>query len=64
MNTQKHINELTYQVIGASIEVKLLSYMKRIKAPKGILINFNCNNIFKEGQKTFVNKSFRELTNE
>ena len=134
MITQKHINELTYQVIGASIEVhktmgrgllesvyheclieelnsrnilfrkelnipviykskqlnidfscdlfvedclvvelksvqeltnvyeaQLLTYMKLLKAPKGILINFNCNNIFKEGQKTFVNEFFREL---
>ena len=134
MITQKHINELTYQVIGASTEVhktmgrgllesvyheclieelnsrnilfrkelnipviykskqlnidfrcdlfvedclvvelksvqeltnvyeaQLLTYMKLLKAPKGILINFNCNNIFKEGQKTFVNEFFREL---
>ena len=134
MITQKYINELTYQVIGASIEVhktmgrgllesvyheclleelnsrnilfrkelripviyktkqlnidfrcdlfiedclvvelksvqeltnvyeaQLLTYMKLLKAPKGILINFNCNNIFKEGQKTFVNEFFREL---
>lgn len=134
MITQKHINELTYQVIGASIEVhktmgrgllesvyheclieelnsrnilfrkelnipviykskqlnidfrcdlfiedclvvelksvqeltnvyeaQLLTYMKLLKAPKGILINFNCNNIFKEGQKTFVNEFFKEL---
>ena len=45
-------------------EAQLLTYMKLLKAPKGILINFNCNNIFKEGQKTFVNEYFRELPNE
>lgn len=42
-------------------EAQLLTYMKLLKAPKGVLINFNCNNIFKEGQKTFVNEFFREL---
>jgi hypothetical protein len=30
--------------------------MKLLKAPKGLLINFNCVNLFKEGQKTFVNE--------
>ena len=42
-------------------EAQLLTYMKLLKAPKGILINFNCTNIFKEGQKTFVNEYFRSL---
>ncbi|MCO5231910.1 MAG: GxxExxY protein [Chitinophagales bacterium] len=43
-------------------EAQLLNYMNLLKAPKGILINFNCSNIFKEGQKTFVNKYFSELS--
>lgn len=42
-------------------EAQLLTYMKLLKAPKGILINFNCFNIFKEGQKTFVNEYFKNL---
>ena len=42
-------------------EAQLLSYMKLLKSPKGIFINFNCSNIFKEGQKTFVNEYFRSL---
>lgn len=42
-------------------EAQLLTYMKLLKAPKGILINFNCFNIFKEGQKTFVNEHFKNL---
>ena len=42
-------------------EAQLLTYMKLLKAPKGILINFNCVNLFKEGQKTFVNEFFRNL---
>jgi GxxExxY protein len=42
-------------------DAQLLSYMKLLKCPKGILINFNCSNIFKDGQKTFVNEHFSSL---
>lgn len=42
-------------------EAQLLTYMKLLQCPKGILINFNCSNIFKEGQKTFVNEYFSVL---
>ncbi len=42
-------------------EVQLLTYMKLLEKPKGILINFNCANLFKEGQRTFVNEYFRTL---
>lgn|SRR3970282_1972147 len=45
-------------------EAKLLNYMNLIKSPKGILINFNCNNIFKEGQKTFVNDYYKKMPKE
>ncbi|PIY13018.1 MAG: GxxExxY protein [Flexibacter sp. CG_4_10_14_3_um_filter_32_15] len=45
-------------------EAQLMTYMKLLKCPKGILINFNCSNIFKEGQKTFVNEYFAKLPNE
>ena len=44
-------------------EAQLLTYMKLLRCPKGILINFNCSNIFKEGQKTFVNEYFSVLPN-
>ena len=40
---------------------QLLTYMKLLEIPKGILINFNCANIFKEGQKTFVNQHYAYL---
>lgn len=40
---------------------QILTYMKLLKAPKGILYNFHCVNLFKEGQKTFVNEYFRDL---
>jgi len=44
-------------------EAQLLTYMNLLKAPKGILVNFNCKNIFKQGQKTFVNNYFAKLPN-
>jgi len=42
----------------------LLSYMQMLQKPKGILINFHCVNIFKEGQKTLVNNLFTLLPEE
>ncbi len=42
-------------------DAQLLTYMKLLEKPKGILLNFNVVNIFKEGQKTFVNELFRTL---
>jgi GxxExxY protein len=39
----------------------LLTYMKLLNSPKGILINFNCINLFKEGQRTLVNELYRNL---
>jgi GxxExxY protein len=43
-------------------EAQLLTYMKLLDSPKGILINFNCTNIFREGQKTLVNEKYRMLS--
>ncbi|WP_298117321.1 GxxExxY protein [Flavobacterium sp.] len=45
------------------VEAQILNYMKLTKSPKGILINFNCSNIFKDGQKTFVNEYYKNLPN-
>jgi len=42
-------------------ESQLLTYLNLLKKPKGILINFYCTNIFKEGQKTFVTEHYRRL---
>ncbi len=42
-------------------DAQLLTYMKLLQKPKGILVNFNCANLFREGQKTFVNEYFRNL---
>jgi len=42
-------------------EAQLLTYLKLLEKPKGILINFNCTNIFKEGQKTLVTELYGSL---
>ena len=42
-------------------KAQVLNYMNLLKLPKGILVNFNVSNIFKEGQKTFVNKYYERL---
>lgn len=41
-------------------EAQLLTYMRLLEKPKGILINFNCKNIFREGQKTMVNELYAQ----
>lgn len=51
----------TVETILPVHEAQLLTYLKLLKKPKGILINFNCVNIFKEGQKTFVTEIFKNL---
>jgi GxxExxY protein len=45
-------------------EAQLMTYMNLTESPKGILINFNCKNLFHEGQKTYVNKFYAELPDE
>ena len=42
-------------------EAVLLTYMRLLAKPKGVIINFNCTNIFREGQKTLVNKYYSAL---
>ena len=42
-------------------EAQLLTYMRLLQAPKGLLVNFHSSNIFHEGQKTYVNEYFKLL---
>ena len=42
-------------------ESQVLTNMNLLHVPKGILINFNSDNIFKNGQKTFINEIYRNL---
>jgi len=45
-------------------EAQLLTYMKLLQKLKGVLINFNCKNLYHEGQKTFVNEYYAKLSKE
>jgi len=42
-------------------EAQLLTYMQLLNAPIGLLLNFNSMNLFRHGQKTFVNDFYRTL---
>ncbi|MEI8048418.1 MAG: GxxExxY protein [Bacteroidota bacterium] len=42
-------------------EAQLLTYLKLLSKPKGILLNFNCTNIYKEGQQTMITELFASL---
>jgi GxxExxY protein len=40
---------------------QLLTYLRLLEKPKGVLINFNCTNLYKEGQKTIVTDLYAKL---
>ncbi len=40
---------------------QLLTYMKLLELPLGLMINFNCLHIFSEGQKTYVNEIYESI---
>ncbi len=42
-------------------EAQVISYMKLVQVPKGMLINFNCKHIISEGKKVYVNQYFSSL---
>jgi GxxExxY protein len=42
-------------------EAQLLTYLKLLSKPNGILLNFNCTNIYKEGQRTMVTELLASL---
>jgi len=42
-------------------EAQILTYMKLLHVPKGLLINFNTTHIYKEGQRTYVNELYRNM---
>lgn len=50
--------------IAPVFEAQAISYARLMEVPKAILINFNCANLFREGQKTFVNEFFKCLPEE
>ena len=42
-------------------EAQLITYMKLLEIPKGLLINFNVESLYYDGQKTYVNEYFRHI---
>jgi GxxExxY protein len=42
-------------------EAQVLTYMKLLQVPKGVILNFFVSNLYKEGQFTFVNEWYRAL---
>lgn len=42
-------------------EAQLMTYMKLLEVPIGLMINFNVTHIFSEGQKTYVNELYRNI---
>ena len=42
-------------------EAQILTYMKLLEVPKGLMINFNVKNIYHEGQKTYVNELYYDI---
>ncbi|PZX95496.1 GxxExxY protein [Flavobacterium aquariorum] len=50
----------TNKIIPINVAV-LMSYMNHLEAPIGLMINFNVENIFHQGQKTYVNSFYSRL---
>lgn len=48
--------------ISPIFEAQLLTYMRLLQRPKGLLINFNCLNIVGEGKRSLVNDLYANLT--
>jgi GxxExxY protein len=49
--------------VPSIFEAQILTYMNLLKAPIGLLINFNVKNIYYEGQQTYVNEFYRSIPN-
>jgi GxxExxY protein len=52
------------EAIAPIHEAKLMTYMRLLEKPKGVIIIFNAVNIFKEGQRTRVNEFYAQLLKE
>ena len=42
-------------------EAQLMTYMKLLEVPEGVLYNFNVVNLYEDGQRTYVNELYRNL---
>jgi len=52
---------IAIEIILPIHHAQLMTYMKLLESPKGILYNFHSVNLYIDGQKTFVNEYFRVL---
>lgn len=74
LNTELRLDVLVEDILCIELKAQegflpihdaiLLSYMQMLQKPKGILINFHCVSIYKEGQRTLVNNLFAMLPDE
>lgn len=49
------------EIMHPIFDAQLLTYLKLLQKPKGLLLNFNCTNLVKDGQKTMVTPLFAAL---
>lgn len=42
-------------------EAQVLTYMKLLESPKGLVVNFNTTNIYHRGRKSFANQYYSTL---
>jgi len=40
---------------------KLINYMNLLESPKGLMINFNVESLYYDGQTTYVNKFYKSI---
>jgi len=40
---------------------KLINYMNLLESPKGLMINFNVENLYYDGQTTYVNEFYKSI---
>jgi len=40
---------------------KLINYMNLLESPKGLMINFNVESLYYDGQKTYVNEFYKSI---
>jgi hypothetical protein len=55
------LESVYHKCMMRELEFRGIEFESEFKVPTGILYNFNCMNLYNEGQKTFVNHHFSNL---
>ncbi|NOX48243.1 MAG: GxxExxY protein [Chlorobi bacterium] len=42
-------------------EAQTMTYMNLFHVPEGLLLNFNVTNLYRDGQRTYVNELYRDI---